>query len=265
MRKICFVANWKMNKTIAEADPYLLTVEKRLRETSLLSDAGAGWEGILAPPFTFLAHIDEFLKGVSLKMGLAGQNVSHEEKGPYTGEISPIMLYEVGCRYVIIGHSERRIHFGETGGRIHKKVMNGVKTGLSPILCVGERWEERGEGKSWEVIERQLQEAFGSDFPKEKRSAVMIAYEPVWAIGTGQTPLPSEAEAVHSRIRDYFRSEWGAAADGIRLLYGGSVTAENIEGFMREPDIDGALVGGASLSAEGFSEIIKLGVKAKNN
>ncbi|MDC4224099.1 MAG: triose-phosphate isomerase [Candidatus Manganitrophus sp.] len=256
MRTSCFVANWKMNKTIGEARDYLQAVEKRwpqLPETS--------WEAVIAPPFTMLAPMADFVKERSLQVGLAGQNVHFEERGAYTGEISPLMLRDAGCRYVIIGHSERRTYFGETNALIHKKVGAALRAGLIPILCVGETREERQEERTWEVIERQLREAL--DDLRPGPSDWIIAYEPVWAIGTGLTPQPSEAETVHRQIRDFFRSRSGEAADTPRILYGGSATEKNIAAFMEEADIDGVLAGGASLFADSFCNMIELGVKAK--
>ncbi|TAK05796.1 MAG: triose-phosphate isomerase [Candidatus Manganitrophaceae bacterium] len=256
MRTPCFVANWKMNKTLGEAQEYLRTLEKRWPHLPASS-----WEAILAPPFIMLAPMAELLKASTLRIGLAAQNVHFEDRGAYTGEISPLMLRDVGCRYVIIGHSERRTYFGETNALIHKKLAAALRAGLIPILCVGETREEREEEKTWEVIERQLRE--GLDDLRPGPSDWLIAYEPVWAIGTGLTPTPAEAEAVHLQIRDFFRSLSGEEADTPRILYGGSVTDKNIAAFMQEEDIDGALAGGASLSADSFCNMIEQGVKAK--
>lgn len=264
MRTPCFIANWKMNKTIGEARDYLQTVEKRWPQLPK-----APWEAIVAPPFTMLAPMAEYLRvGAThasppqVQIELAGQNVHFEERGAYTGEISPLMLRDAGCRFVIIGHSERRTYFGETNAVIHKKVGAALRAGLIPILCVGETREEREEEKTWEVIERQLREAL--DDLRPGPSDWIIAYEPVWAIGTGLTPQPSEAESVHRQIRDFFRSLSGEEADTPRILYGGSATEKNIAAFMEEADIDGVLAGGASLFADSFCNMIELGVKAKN-
>ncbi|NKE69429.1 triose-phosphate isomerase [Candidatus Manganitrophus noduliformans] len=257
MRTPCFIANWKMNKTIAEAREYLQAVEKRWPQLP-----GAPWETIVAPPFTMLAPMADFLKERPLQIGLAGQNVHFEERGAYTGEVSPLMLRDAGCRHVIIGHSERRTYFGETNALIHKKIGGALRAGLIPILCVGETREEREEEKTGEVIERQIREAL--DDLRPGPSDWIIAYEPVWAIGTGLTPQPSEAEEVHRRIRDFFRSlSKEEEADTPRILYGGSATEKNIAAFMEEADIDGVLAGGASLFAESFCNMIDLGVKAK--
>ncbi|MBI3803823.1 MAG: triose-phosphate isomerase [Nitrospirae bacterium] len=257
MRTPCFVANWKMNKNRGEALVYLQEMEKRWPQLPPLP-----FEAIVTPPFTLLAPMADYLKGGSVPVGLGGQNTHFEERGAYTGEISPLMLRDAGCRYVIIGHSERRIYFGETNAIIHKKVAAALRAGLIPILCVGETREEREENKTWEVIERQLREA--QDDLRPGPSDWIIAYEPVWAIGTGLTPQPEEAESTHRQIRDYFLSLSEEGADTPRLLYGGSVTEKNIALFMEEADIDGVLAGGASLSAESFGNMIELGVKAKN-
>lgn len=256
MRTPCFVANWKMNKTIGEAREYLQSVEKRWPQLP-----EGPWEAIVAPPFTLLSPMADFVKGRSLQIGLAGQNVHFEERGAYTGEISPLMLRDAGCRFVIVGHSERRTYFGETNALIHKKVAAALRAGLIPILCVGETRKEREEEKTWEVIERQLREAL--DDLRPGPSDWMIAYEPVWAIGTGLTPQPAEAEAVHRQIRDFFRALSKDAAGTPRILYGGSATEKNIAAFMEETDIDGVLAGGASLFADSFCNMIERGVKAK--
>ena len=264
----CFVANWKMNKTISEAAVWLREMEKC---QPLLP--ASGWEAILAAPFTALASISEFLKGSALKINLAAQNVHFEEKGAFTGEISPLMLHDLGCRYVVIGHSERRLQFWETDLLIRQKIKAAGQAGLVPILCVGETRRERKEGKTIRVIHQQLKKGLRSDDPKSgatpnSRKMILdrfiIAYEPVWAIGTGETPTPSEVEAVHREIRKFFKPAMGEKADEIQILYGGSVTEQNIEGFMKEPDVDGVLAGGASLSAETFYKMIDRGIKAKN-
>ncbi len=268
MPTACFVANWKMNKTLPEATAWLREMEKC---RPLLP--ATGWEAILAAPFTALASISEFLKGATLKIGLSAQNVHFEEKGAYTGEISPPMLRDLGCQYVIIGHSERRLHFWETDLLIRQKVKAAQKAGLIPILCVGETRRERHEGKTMRVINHQLKKTLRNDDPQSgsmpgSRKMVLdhfiIAYEPVWAIGTGETPTPAEVEAVHQQIRNFFKPALGDKAAGLQILYGGSVTEQNIERFMREPDVNGVLAGGASLSADSFYRMIERGIKAKN-
>jgi triosephosphate isomerase len=278
MRTPCFIANWKMNKTVGEAREYLQAVEKRWPQLP-----EAPWEAVVAPPFTMLAPMAEYLKvgatyspqkagflgtpthasPLRVQVGLAGQDVYFQERGAFTGEISPLMLRDVGCRYVIIGHSERRTYFGETNAVIHKKIAAALRAGLIPILCIGETREEREAKKTWEIIKRQLKEAL--DDLRPGPSDWIIAYEPVWAIGTGVTPQPSEAESVHRQIRDFFRSlSEEEEAETPRILYGGSATEKNIAAFMEEADIDGVLAGGASLFAESFCNMIELGVKAKN-
>ncbi len=257
MRTPCFIANWKMNKTLGEAEEYLRVLEKRWPQLP-----PSPWEAIIAPPFTLLASMATSLKGSPLRIGLAAQNLFFEERGAFTGEISPLMLRDAGCRYVIIGHSERRTYFGETNALVHKKIGAALRAGLIPILCVGETREEREAERTWEVIERQLKEAL--DDLRPGPSDWLIAYEPVWAIGTGLTPQPDEAEAVHRQIRNFFRSLFEeTGADTPRILYGGSVTEKNIAAFMKKDDIDGVLAGGASLSADSFCNMIALGVQAK--
>ncbi len=262
MRIPCFVANWKMNKTLGETLEYLREIEKRWSQLP-----APPWEVVIAPPFTALASIADFLRGRSLRIGLAAQNLYFEERGAYTGEISPLMLTDVGCRQVIIGHSERRSFFGETDATVHQKFAAALRAGLIPIVCIGETWEERQAGKTGLVVERQLGEALGTLRPSPLEW--IVAYEPVWAIGTGRTPEPAEAESVHRQIRDFLGLNVPAftevPGETPRILYGGSVTEKNIVSFMKEADIDGVLAGGASLSPESFFNMIVLGMKAKNS
>ncbi len=262
----CFVANWKMNKGIAEAESYLYALEKHTAQQmdTPLSKIDFA-ETILAPPFTALSFVSEFLKQSSLRVDLAGQNVHYGGEGAFTGEIAPSMLREVGCRYVIIGHSERRQIFGETDPEIHEKLDAIVKCDLRPILCIGETLQERKDGKTWAVLERQLSEAFGEILQghgtPENISEWIIAYEPVWAIGTGQTPTPGDVASVHRKVRECLCQ--GLKKGRPRILYGGSVNETNIETFMKEKQIDGVLVGGASLSADKLIKIIERGTAVK--
>ncbi|HIE64733.1 MAG: triose-phosphate isomerase [Nitrospira sp.] len=265
----CFVANWKMYKGIAEAQSYLQTLEKRSAQgtayASLFETDRA--EIILAPPFTALSFVSEFLKRSSLRVDLAAQNVHYEGEGAFTGEVSPSMLRDVGCRYVIIGHSERRQFFGETDAEIHRKLNAIIKCGLRPILCIGETLQERQDGKTGSVLEHQLKQAFGKFLQGDEEAAGVpewiIAYEPVWAIGTGQTPTPGEVGSVLQQIgKSLFE---GLKSRRPRVLYGGSVNEGNIEIFMKEQALDGVLVGGASLSADKFLEIIKRGTSVKKD
>jgi triosephosphate isomerase len=212
-------------------------------------------EIILAPPFTALRTVGSAIKGTN--MALSAQNLFWEDKGAYTGEISAEMLLDLGCRYVIIGHSERRWYFGETDDTVNKKTHHALKKGLLPIVCVGEALSEREAGKANEVIERQLIGAFKGMTAAEMLK-IIIAYEPVWAIGTGKTATPEQAEDVHEFIRRKIGTMYsGDIADPLRIQYGGSVTPENVSSLMAMPDIDGALVGGASLKPETFAALVK--------
>jgi triosephosphate isomerase len=249
MRRLPIIAgNWKMNKTVGEA----LDLVKQLKA----SISGVeGVEVVIAPPFTALYAVRQELSGSSIS--LAAQNLFWEEKGAFTGEVSPLMLREVGCQYVIIGHSERRQFFGETDATVNRKIKIALDQGLKPIFCIGETLKEREEGKTFSIIERQIEGGL-KDLSEEKIQTLVIAYEPVWAIGTGKTATPQQAEEVHQFIRERFGRLYSRkSAEGVRIQYGGSVTPENIKGLMNQENIDGALVGGASLKAEAFSKIVR--------
>jgi len=212
-------------------------------------------EVIIAPPFTHLYEAGEALKGSSIM--LAAQNFFPKDSGAYTGEISVPMLKDIGCRYVIVGHSERRQYFGETDNSVNEKVVAALEHGITPIVCMGETLDERESGKALEVIKKQFTGGLKGLSGEDSRN-IMIAYEPVWAIGTGRTATDEQAQEVHSFIRDCFKELFGSeSAASVRVLYGGSVKPDNIEGLMTQPDIDGALVGGASLKAESFIKIVK--------
>ncbi len=245
MRRRLIAGNWKMNKTVGES----VSLCESLR--LLLKDVNDR-DILVCPPFTSLYPVSKVIEGTNISLG--AQNMFYEESGAYTGEISPVMLTDTGCRYVILGHSERRHIFGEDNELIGKKVYSAVKHGLVPILCVGELLEEREEGKTFDVVRVQLEE--GLKFLSEDDEFV-IAYEPVWAIGTGRTATPETAQEVHRFIRlnisEMFSHE---KAQSVRILYGGSVKPENISGLMEMEDIDGALVGGASLKADSFAKIV---------
>ncbi len=189
-------------------------------------------------------------------ISIAGQNIHWEDKGAFTGEISPLMIKEYGCSYTIIGHSERRIHFKEDDDMINKKVRAAYKHDLIPILCIGETLSQRKEGKAWKVVEKQIKKDI-EGLNQEELLKLILAYEPVWAIGTGIAAEPNDAVEIHNRIRDYFANEYNSnIAESIRILYGGSVSSANINNFIKEETIDGALVGGASLKIDEFSAII---------
>jgi triosephosphate isomerase len=206
---------------------------------------------VICPPFTSLVEVRRELTNSKIELG--AQNLHWAEEGPYTGEVSGKFLLELGCRWVIIGHSERRRHFGETDEIVNRKLKAAQRFGLSSIVCLGEDLEERITNRTLKVVEEQFQRAFdGVDLNPE----VVIAYEPVWAIGTGQNATPAQAGEVHSYIRDLVKSLYGPEAS-MRILYGGSVSPENIAQLMAEPEIDGVLVGGASLKAQSFLKIAK--------
>ncbi len=249
MKRVPFIAgNWKMNKTVAES----IDLVKELKAS--LSGV-AGVEMAVAPPFTALYAVRKELEGSPIQV--AGQNLFWEEKGTFTGEVAPPMLKEVGCQYVILGHSERRQFFGETDETVNRKIKAAFRQGLKVIFCIGETLKEREQGETMAIIERQLTGGL-KDISKEEMRSIVVAYEPVWAIGTGKTATPEQAEEVHRFIRknlvDLYSKE---IAEGVRIQYGGSVTPENIKGLMGQENIDGALVGGASLKSESFSKIVR--------
>lgn len=249
MNRLPFIAgNWKMNKTVGEA----LELVKALK----VSLSGVeGVEVAVAPPFTALYPVAQELRNSIIE--LAAQNLFWEEKGAYTGEVSPLMLREVGCQYVIIGHSERRQYFGETDETVNRKIRSAIRSDLKVIFCIGETLEEREGGKTFSVIERQLVEGL-KGIEEEMMGKIVIAYEPVWAIGTGRTASPQQAGEVHRFIREKIEKLYSKrTSETLRIQYGGSVTPENIKALMAEPGIDGALVGGASLKAETFTRIVR--------
>jgi triosephosphate isomerase len=249
IRKKIIAGNWKMNKTQAEAR---ILVEDLLREIGRFDDV----EIVLCPPFTALAAVSELLSDVS-NVRLGAQNMHEAASGAYTGEISAGMLRELYVRYVIIGHSERRQYFHETNAIVNRKTKAALAAELRPIVCVGETLPERESDKWKKVLETQLVEGFAGLGDKELAD-IVIAYEPVWAIGTGKTASPAQAEEAHQFIRKVIADKFSAAAsERIRIQYGGSVKAENAKELLSKPDIDGALVGGASLDARGFTAIVK--------
>jgi triosephosphate isomerase len=244
--RIPFIAgNWKMNTTATEAERLVLGM---LEELDRISDV----ERVLCPPFVSLVGISMMLQGSSIRLG--AQNMYFEAKGAYTGEISPLMLREL-CEFVILGHSERRWYFKETDEIVNKKVKAALVNKLKPILCVGERLEENEAGKTEEVVNRQVTGALNDIEPVRD---LVIAYEPVWAIGTGKAASGAQAAATIQFIRDVVAKPWNKSiAQDLRILYGGSVTSANIAEFISHPEIDGALVGGASLKAEEFVSIVE--------
>jgi triosephosphate isomerase (TIM) len=254
MRKKILAANWKMNLTHVEADSYLQTF---LGEIGEVNDV----EIVIIPPFTSipaLAQISE--KAPFIRLG--AQNMHWERSGAFTGEISATMLRALFVKYVVIGHSERRALFGETDETVNRKVNSALEAGLRPIMCVGESLTEREGGLVEKVLRRQVEvglKGVAADHVNE----IVLAYEPVWAIGTGRTATPAQAQETHAFIRSVLAESFDQSlADRIRIQYGGSVKPENTEELMRRPDIDGALVGGASLDPRGFAQIVRASEKA---
>ncbi len=240
--------NWKMHKTAAEARA--LVGELRGLAEGLADQV----EVAVAPPFTALHAAAEALRGS--RLALAAQDVHWEPQGAFTGEVSAAMLAEAGCRHVIVGHSERRQLFGETDETVRKKAGAVLAAGMRPIVCVGETLAEREAGRTLEVVSRQVRGGL-SGIPAAAMAAITVAYEPVWAIGTGKTATTAQAQEVHAAIRALLRELCGATADGMRIQYGGSVKPDNAAELMAQPDVDGALVGGASLKAQDFAQIVK--------
>ncbi len=258
------VANWKMHKTIPEALRFLDAFLPALEGLRAQGAPGVGRvvEVAIAPPFTALQAVGARLRSATASIGLAAQNVHPEPQGAYTGEVSPVMLSDLGCRYVIVGHSERRRHFGEDDAFINKKLLAALRHGLGPILCVGETLEERRAGRTQGVLERQLRGALAG-CPPEGAERLVIAYEPVWAIGTGVAASPDDAQEGARFVRELLRELYGEAVAGrVRVQYGGSVQPGNAYELMVRPDVDGALVGGASLDPEQFAQIVAEAAKA---
>ncbi|MBC7342315.1 MAG: triose-phosphate isomerase [Clostridia bacterium] len=248
MRRPLIAGNWKMHNTINEARALLTALLPQVR--------GSRCQVVVCPPFTCLAAVAELCAGS--EVGVGAQDVFWEEKGAFTGEISPPMLKEAGCSHVIIGHSERRQYFGETDLNVNRKAKAALQHGLVPIICVGETLEEREAGVTKEICRRQLEGAL-QGVTAAQAEAVVVAYEPVWAIGTGRSASAADAQEVIAYIRELLSGRFGKqVAAKVRILYGGSVKPENTAELMAKPDIDGALVGGASLDASSFASIIKL-------
>lgn len=239
--------NWKMFKTGTDAFKTAAELAHRVRDVD-------GLDIMIAPAFTALSQTADALR--NSRVALGAQNMFWESEGAYTGEISPVMLRDIGCRYVIIGHSERRQYFGETDETVNKKIRAALLHQLIPILCVGESDQQRNAGDTFSVLDKQIQ--FGlKGFSLEELRTLVIAYEPVWAIGTGKTATSAQAQEVHQFLRGLMEEFFlNPLANSIRILYGGSVKPGNIKELMEMPDVDGALVGGASLEAEVFSQII---------
>lgn len=252
IRQPIIAANWKLYKTSAEATQFIDDLCRHCADPGPL-------EVVLAAPFTVLAAMQERLRTTPFL--LAAQDLFWETSGAYTGEVSAPMLIDVGCTYVIVGHSERRQYFGETDETVSKKVTAAVQAGLRPIVCVGEALAQRQAGDTFVVLAQQLRLGLAA-CQSEAMSRVVLAYEPLWAIGTGVTATPQQAQEVHGYLRTLLAQLWGETiAQTVRIQYGGSVRPENIVALMAEPDIDGALVGGASLDATSFAQILTYGRK----
>ena len=253
MRVPLIVGNWKMFTTPGEAADLAAEIARRLGSLH-------GVEVVVAPPFTSLAAVGPVLRGKGID--LAAQDLHWEERGPFTGAVSHGMLEALGCRYVIVGHSERRKHFGETDQQVSRKVQAALRGGLRPILCVGEEEGERVSGKLRQVIRRQVSRAL-DEYPAGSARHLAVAYEPVWAIGTGKAASPEDAAEAHQVIRRQLEKILGQGPSAaVRILYGGSVTGENVAGFAARPEVDGVLVGGASLKPADFAAIVRGGWEA---
>ncbi|HSR66549.1 MAG TPA: triose-phosphate isomerase [Acidobacteriota bacterium] len=253
MRRSIIAGNWKMHKTGREAVDFV-------RALDVLIGRSPEPEVLLFPSFTVLSRVRQAVVGTSIGMG--AQNLHHQDQGAFTGEISAAMLEDCGCTHVLIGHSERRMLFGEDDKLLNRKLRKVSTTSLTPVLCVGEQLEQREQGRSQEVVLGQLQQ--GCDgLTGQEISRIIVAYEPVWAIGTGKTATPEIAQEMHAAIRGWFRDRFSSSVgEGLRILYGGSVKPGNASGLMEKPDIDGALVGGASLQADSFAAIVDYGKQA---
>jgi triosephosphate isomerase len=241
--KYFIAANWKMNKTIAETREFLRIFSPAVQKATDV-------DIIIAPPFTSLSAASDGIRDTGIQ--LAAQDMFWEEKGAYTGEISPVMLLDAGCKHVIIGHSERRQYFSEEDVIVNRKIKAAKKSGLGVIFCVGESLEEREAGKTFDVIKREVEMGLAEIDPEN----LVVAYEPIWAIGTGKTATNEQAQEVHAYIRKLLVNLYGSKAEEIRILYGGSVTPDNVDSLMACKDVNGALVGGASLNPESFAKII---------
>ncbi len=256
-RRPLVAGNWKMNGTLEQAVALTRGVLRSLPQSSEVEVA-------LCPPYTALARVAELIRGTSVRLG--AQDAHWEEKGACTGEVSVLMLQEIGCHYVIIGHSERRQLFGESDAAVQKKAASVLRQGLGAIVCVGEVQEVHQQKRTWAVVEQQLNAGLEGIPADQAEAQLVIAYEPVWAIGTGLNATPEQAQEVHAQIRKWLKGRFGAAlAESVRIQYGGSVKPDNAQDLLAQPDVDGALVGGASLDAKQFIAIIEAALHAKES
>ena len=255
MRKPIIAGNWKLNKNLKESVELVTLLKRSITEFDHV-------EVVVCPVYTALASLADVLEGSEIRLG--AQDLYWEDKGAWTGQVSGPLIKDAGASFVVIGHSERRQFFHETDETVNKKIKAALKCGLTPIFCVGELLAERESGKTMDVVEKQIKNGL-ADISAEDMKKITVAYEPVWAIGTGKVATPEQAQEVHAFIRSQIAKHFsGAVADGVRILYGGSVKADNIAGLMQKADIDGALVGGASLDAQGFSDIVRGAVAARS-
>ena len=246
MRKPIIAGNWKMNKTIKEGVEFVAAIKEQVKDTDV--------EVVVCAPATLLKDLKLAAEGTNIKVG--AQNMHYEESGAFTGEIAPAMLKELSVDYVVIGHSERRQYFAETDETVNKKVLKALEVGIGPILCVGETLEERESGKMKDVVKVQIEKAF-ADVAAEKAAEVVVAYEPIWAIGTGKTASSADANDMIAFIREEIAGLYSDnVSEEVRIQYGGSVKPANVEEIMNESDIDGALVGGASLQPDSFVQLV---------
>lgn len=247
MRRPLMAGNWKMNKTNTEAVLMVNALKEKVKDVDDV-------DIMIAPPFTSLAVISELIKDTDIELG--AQNLHFEKSGAYTGEVSAAMLADTGCKWVIIGHSERRQYFGCTNEIVNKKIRAAVAGGLKPVVCIGETLQERENNRTFDVLKQQLSEGV-KDLTDQQQGSLTIAYEPVWAIGTGRTATPDQAEDAHKYIRNMLSDMYGGDfAQTIRILYGGSVKPDNVAELMSLENVDGGLVGGASLDADSFASLV---------
>jgi len=249
MRKTVIAGNWKMNNDLKESEKLIVELK------NLLQNEKPNCDVVVCPPYTSLSEASKLLKGSQIKLG--AQNMHFEENGAFTGEVSASMLKSVGCEYVILGHSERRHIFGESNEMINKKIKKALSAGLKPIFCVGELLEERENGTTNDVVKKQILKGL-AEISADDMKNIIVAYEPVWAIGTGKTASPAQAQEVHEFIRDLIEITYSLdIANDLVIQYGGSVKPDNAKELISQKDIDGALVGGACLKADSFVGIIK--------
>ena len=254
MRKTIIAGNWKMNKTLREGQELVIALRRELYQ---IEDVDI----VVCPPYTLLAYLADALETSNIVIG--AQDVYWQDEGAFTGEVSPVMLKDIGCKFVIVGHSERRQYFGETNESVNNKIRAALRHNLTPIVCVGETLSQRESGQTFKVLDDHIKNGL-KEISDTDILNIVIAYEPVWAIGTGKNATPGQAQEAQKYIRDLLRKMYNNdIADTVRIQYGGSVKPDNITELMREPDVDGALVGGASLQIETFAEIVQKAAQVK--